>query len=103
MDRTQLVSAWDAVRELPFPSAPQDQDLADWLFDLLEADRYYGGIATSAIADERSSLLPRADELEELADRLEHLRVSTPNDRTILQHCHAYLRALLRLHEVMLS
>ena len=103
MDRNELAAAWESLKALPFPSSPQDHDLGDWLMDLLEVDGFYAGIAQSLVGGGRSPVMPRPDELVELAESLEHQRVALPEDEDILRQCHSYFAALERLHAVLLS
>ena len=102
MDRQAVSAALEALRGLAFPSSPEDPDLGDWIMDLLEADTYYAGTATSAVAGAPFNRPPR-DGLDELADWLNELRVASPEDEVILDQCRSYFVALQALHEVLQS
>lgn len=102
MDRQAVSQAFDRMRNLAFPVSPADPDLGDWIMDLLEADTYYAGIATSVLAGASFSRPPRAG-LDELAEWLSELRVASPEDQSILDHCRDYFAALRALHEALQS
>lgn len=103
MDRAELDRVWAAFSDLQFPESPQDPDLGEWIMELLEIDGFYAGIATTVLGGGRSAFNPRPDELTELGERLDKLRVATPDDETILGQCRTYFAVLKRLHEVLLS
>lgn len=102
MDRQAVSTALAALRGHAFPPPPEDPDLGDWIMDLLEADTYYAGTATSAIAGAPFHKPPR-DGLDELADWLTEVRVASPEDQVILDQCRSYFVALQSLHEALQS
>ena len=59
---TTLVSAFKALRDVPFPEFPQDDELTDWLADMAEMDGHVAGLASSALAKGRSDI--RATEVQ---------------------------------------
>ncbi len=102
MDHQTVSDALDRLRDLSFPVSPIDPDLGDWIMDLLEADAYYAGTATSVVAGAPFTKPPR-DGLDELTAWLHELRVASPDDQLILDQCHTYLAALQYLHRALQS
>lgn len=102
MDRQAVSAALEDLRGLAFPTSPADPDLGDWIMDLLEADSYYVGTATSVVSGAPFTRPPR-EGLDELADWLSELRVASPEDQAVLDHCQTYFAALQRLHEALQS
>lgn len=98
---SELVSAWEALEPLPFPPHPQDDDLSNWLFDLLEADGFYAGVVSSVLSGASPSL-PRENELSHLSLRLANLQVADPGDEKILEQCRTYFRAMERVHRALM-
>lgn len=102
MDLKTVSDALDRLRQLTFPSSPDDPDLGEWIMDLLEADTHYAGTATSVVAGAPFTRPPR-NGLDELTVWLHELRVASPEDQVILDQCHLYFEALQDLHEALRS
>ncbi len=79
-------------KSLDFPEFPEDDDFAEWVSELSEADGYYIGIAVSALNKETKLSLNRSH-IEELENGLKSFS-SLRNDVEIYQKCSSYLSSL---------
>jgi hypothetical protein len=95
--REDLASAIQALQRSNFPEHASSDDLAEWTLDLVEADAFLAGLASSALGGGRVDV-PPADALNNLADRLAAMRVKAPGDEVILEQCNDYFAVLRRLH-----
>jgi len=91
---TNLASAFERLKQLPFPEFAESDELADWQADLSELDGHVAGIATTILAGGTSDLTTIRKHVDELCQRLETIRDIPPEDHAILTECKVYLGAV---------
>lgn len=96
-----LKSKYDVLQKLSFPDSEQSDELAEWVFDLMEVDAYYSQLALAVIEADDYSLCEEADFLKAkaLKIRLESFRKIPGNDRPNVAYCKVYVTNLEKLVE----
>lgn len=91
---TTLASAFERLKELPFPEFAESDELADWQADLSEFDGHVAGIATTILAGGKADLTTIPKHVDELRQRLETMADIPPEDREIMVQSKQYFDAL---------
>ncbi len=99
MPFTELKSTYDILQKLTFPDSEESEQLAEWVFDLMEVDAYYSQLALAIINDKDYALCQDADflKVKTLKIWLEFFRQIPGNDRHNIAYCKMYINALERL------
>jgi len=99
IDRQALASAFDQLKAQPFPSHPDDSDLAEWVLDLTDLDGHIAGLAATALGSSREQS-PASHEVADHARRLSEISV-VGNDERIYEACISYVEALQRVEDAL--
>lgn len=91
---TTLASAFERLKELPFPAFAENDELADWQADLCEFDGHVAGIAITILAGGKADVTAIPERIDELRQRLETMADVPPEDRDIVIRSQQYLTAL---------
>jgi hypothetical protein len=91
---TTLATAFERLKELPFPEFAESDELADWQADLSELDGHVAGIATMILAGGKADLTTIPEHVDELRQRLETMVDIPAEDREIMVQSKQYLNAL---------
>ena len=100
-NKQRLADAFAALEALPPPSWPDNEELAEWLADLIEMDAFYAGIASTVLNHGRVEHF--LQELDTLAETLMSIRPRTELDKRSLEECRAYLEQLQEVREALLD
>jgi len=76
MSFAELKSNYDILQKMSFPDSEQSEQLAEWVFDLMEVDAYYSQLALAVFEAKDYTLCEEADmlKLKTLKIWLESLR-----------------------------
>lgn len=101
MDIISLQKLLKTHQNLPFPTINNNEELADWITDLAEADGYYVGLAVSLIAGKSIKRIPSSTHLQQMRKRLEKLKESEHIDGKLFKQCLNYLLSLEKLAKAL--
>jgi hypothetical protein len=87
-----LKAILDRHRRLALPGFPDNDEFAEWVSELYEADVYYVGAATSLINGEKPLKLNRS-RIDELDNGLEKFS-ALEDDLPVYQKCREYVDSL---------
>ena len=99
MPFTELKSTYDILQKLTFPDSEESEQLAEWVFDLMEVDAYYSQLALAVIEDKDYAVCQDADflKVKTLKIWLESFRKIPGNDRHNIAYCKMYINTLERM------
>lgn len=100
MDNAKLKTALEQHENIPFPGAAQNEELQDWIGDLVEADDYFVGLAHSALQGENLDDIDFED-LKYLTKKIESLRHLPTADKVIRHQGEVYLKSLKQIAELL--
>jgi hypothetical protein len=103
MSFNELKSNFDALQKMPFPDSEQSEQLAQWIFDLLEVGAYYSQLALAILDSKDITLLDEADLLQVKTQKiwLESFRKIPGNDLPNVAYCKEYIIAMEKLVEAL--
>jgi len=101
MSYTELKSKYDTLQKMSFPDSEQSEELAEWVFDLMEVDAYYSQLALAVIETEDVTLCDDADffKVKAIKIRLENYKKIPGNDRPNVAYGKIYINALEKMIE----
>lgn len=99
VDQAALSLALEQLKGLPFPSHPNDPELAEWVLDLAELDGHFVGLAVSALASGGSALAD-SGECARHQERLAQLGV-VGSDEEIYDCGRRYINRLRRIEDLL--
>ena len=91
---TTLASAFERLKELPFPDFAESDELADWQADLSEFDGHIAGIATTILTGGNVDVTTIPEHIDDLRQRLEKMADIPPEDRELMIRSQQYFHAL---------
>lgn len=99
MSCAELKSKYDILQKMSFPDSEQSEELAEWVFDLMEVDAYYSQLALAVIDANDFTLCDDADflKVKTLKIRVESYWKIPGNDRPNVAYCKMYIIALEKL------
>ncbi|MGD7789403.1 hypothetical protein ACQCX2_13895 [Propionibacteriaceae bacterium Y1700] len=97
-----LATAWAQFQDLPFPDHADGDQLEDWLFDLLESDGFYAGLATTALAGGQPTFPVPDDDITDLINGLNGVVVEGDHDRRLREYCMRYVIALAEVKAALI-
>ncbi len=99
MSFAELKSTYDILQKMSFPDSEQSEQLAEWVFDLMEVDAYYSQLALAVFEAKDYALCEEADMLKvkTLKIWLESFREIPGNDRPNVAYGKMYINALEKL------
>ncbi len=83
-------------KELKFPKFPEDDNLSEWLEELIEIDSYYVGIISSLIENKKLNIDEKMVDikfLNNLNNSLMNFSI-TKKDMEVFKECKLYLKSL---------
>jgi hypothetical protein len=93
---------YEALLHEPFPCHPDDDELSDWSFELLEMDTFYAGLLHSAMGGSALKVVPSASDIERLRRRLDDIEARGSAHRADLDQCRRRLELLTEAHDVLM-
>lgn len=99
MSFAELKSTYDILQKMSFPDSEQSEQLAEWVFDLMEVDAYYSQLALAVFEANDYTLCEEADMLKvkTLKIWLESFKEIPGNDRPNVAYAKMYINALEKL------
>jgi len=96
MSFAELKSTYDILQKMSFPDSEQSDQLAEWVFDLMEVDAYYSQLALAVFEAKDYTLCEEADMLKvkTLKIWLESFKKIPGNDRPNVAYGKMYINAL---------
>ncbi len=103
MPLEELKNKYDILQKMSFPDSEQSEQLAEWIFDLMEVDAYYSQLALAVLETKDYQLCKEADFLKVKGIKfwLESFRKIPGNDRPNVAYCKLYITALEKMVDEM--
>ncbi len=103
MSYAKLKSKYDILQKMSFPDSEQSEELAEWVFDLMEVDAYYSQLALAVIEAKDYGLCQDADLLKVKGIKfwLESFKKISGNDRPNVAYAKMYINTLEKLVETL--
>ncbi len=103
MSLEDLKNKYDILQKMSFPDSEQSEELAEWIFDLMETDAYYSQLALAVLETKDYGLCEDADLLKVRGIKfwLESFRKIPGNDRPNVAYCKMYITALEKMVDAL--
>lgn len=103
MSLEELKYKYDILQKMSFPDSKQSEQLAEWIFDLMEIDAYYSQLALAVIETKDYQLCKEADLLKVKGIKfwLESFKKIPGNDQPNVAYCKLYITALEKMVDTL--
>ena len=99
MSLEDLKTKYDILQKMSFPDSEQSEQLAEWVFDLMEVDAYYSQLTLAVLETRDYQLCKDADLLKVKGIKfwLESFKKIPGNDRPNVAYAKLYITALEKM------
>ncbi len=91
---TDIETALERLKKLPFPEFAESDILADWQAELVELDGHIVGAATTILSGGKANLTGISEAVARLRQQLEMITDISPQDYEIMAKSKQYIEAL---------
>ncbi len=99
MSLEELKYKYDILQKMSFPDSKQSEQLAEWIFDLMEVEAYYSQLALAVLEAKDYQLCQDADLLKVKGIKfwLDSFKKIPGNDQPNVAYCKLYITALEKM------
>lgn len=102
MKKNDISDLYTELKNTSFPSFSSNEELSNWIEDLIYIDSVIAGLASSA-KDKNKILKDHIPALDKIEKKLALIKIESDNDAKILKECVQYLNILKEIRNVLLK